>query len=84
MANLTLVWLAVAEEEATPVEVAEEIQPYGLDDLRAEAGLLVAIGREQWEELQDYLESHPSARWPRPTYNGRAGSWNPEDGVIFE
>lgn len=63
MANLTLVWLAEAEEVSAPVEVAEQFQLWTVADEAALEGLLCAIGREQWEELQDYLESHPECRY---------------------
>jgi hypothetical protein len=63
MANLTLVWLAVAEAETAPVEVAEEFTLWTVADEAALEGLLFAIGREQWEELQEYLESHPECRY---------------------
>lgn len=55
-------WLEEAEEVSSPVEVAERFTLWTVADEAALEGLLFAIGREQWEELQDYLESHPELK----------------------
>ena len=63
MNGMQLQWLEEAEEVSAPVEVAEEFVLWTVADEAALEGLLFAIGREQWEELQNYLESHPECRY---------------------
>lgn len=56
-------WLEEAEEVSSAVEVAEQFTLWTVADEGSLEGLLFAIGREQWEELQDYLERHPECRF---------------------
>jgi hypothetical protein len=49
-------WLAEAEEVEAPVEVAEQFQVWTVQDEAGLVGLVVEIGWERWEALQDEAE----------------------------
>lgn len=54
-------WLEEAEEVSSPLPEMG-VTLWTVADEAALEGLLVAIGREQWWELQEYLERHPECR----------------------
>lgn len=54
-----LQWWSEADEVSLPVVVAEEFTLWTIADEACLEGLLFAIGREQWEELQEYYYSRP-------------------------
>jgi hypothetical protein len=58
-------WWTEAEEQATPVETAEEFSVWTVADEASLEGLMVVIGREQWEALQDRHEADLRLRGSR-------------------
>ncbi len=49
-----LQWFVEAQEEQVPVQVAEEFEHWSVQDEDV-VGLMLVIGREQWEKFQDVV-----------------------------